>query len=300
MKLSDQELLDELKARFEANKKALEEQQQLMTQLQIVNHKLEKSEKVKSQFLSNIKNEINNPLASILGLSRNIFSFHNLSPERISSSAELIFSEAFNLDFQMSNIFMAAEIEAGEAFPNFMHVDIHQLLTHAVEGFAHLTKKKNIQIELINEDGVSTNEEFIFITDSEKLHRIIINLLSNAIEFGGNNGKVVIIVGKVDNQLKVAIQDFGVGIPEEQLPMIFDRFRQLDTGTTKTYGGHGLGLSIAKALVDILEAKIEVSSKMNEGSTFTVSIPQASEENMISDDFSSDGNEFFFDADETF
>ena len=271
-----------------------------MTQLQIVNHKLEKSEHVKSQFLSNIKNEINNPLASILGLSRNIFSFKNLSAEKIASSAELIFLEAFNLDFQMSNIFMAAEIEAGEAFPNFMHVDIHQLLRHAVDSFEHLTKKKNIEIELVNSLGTPTKDEFIFITDSEKIQRIIINLLSNAVEFSENDSKVVVSVSIENELLKIGVQDSGIGIEEDKLPYVFDRFRQLDTGTTKHHAGHGLGLSITKALVDILDAKIEVASEVNKGSCFTVYVPQASAEDFISDDFSSDGNEFFFDADESF
>ena len=82
--------------------------------------------------------------------------------------------------------------------------------------------------------------------------------------------------------------------------MIFDRFRQLQTGTTKTHGGHGLGLSIVKALLDILEAKIDVQSTFGEGSCFTVYVPHASADQQVSDDFSSDGNEFFFDADESF
>ncbi len=298
MKLSDKELLEELKDRFEFNKKALDEQKALMTQLQIVNDKLEKSEHVKSQFLSNIKNEINNPLASILGLSRNIFSFKNLSPEKIQSFAELIFLEAFNLDFQMSNIFMAAEIEAGEAYPNFMQVDIHQLLRHAIDSFGHLTKKKNIEIVLENTTGINTENELIFITDSEKIQKIVLNLLSNAIEFSDNDSKVIITTSIEGEQLKISIEDSGIGIEEEKLPYIFDRFRQLDAGTTKNHAGHGLGLSIIKALIDILEAKIEVQSEVGKGSCFTVYISQANVD--ISSDFSSDGNEFFFDADESF
>lgn len=297
MKLSDKELLDELKTRFERNAQTVEDQSRLMTQLQIVNHKLEKSEHVKSQFLSNIKNEVNNPLASILGLSRNIFSFKNLTPEKIASSAELIYMEAFNLDFQMANIFMAAEIEAGEAFPNYMHVDIHQLLQHAIDSFAHLTKKKNITIELQNKTEL---QELIFVTDSEKLQRIVQNLLSNAIEYSRGAEKVIIIISFENEHLKISFQDFGIGISSEQLPTVFDRFRQLETGTTKTHGGHGLGLSIVKALIDILNANIDVQSDLGEGSCFSVYIPKTDDSQIISDDFSSDGNEFFFDADESF
>lgn len=297
MKLSDKELLDELKTRFERNAQTVEDQSRLMTQLQIVNHKLEKSEHVKSQFLSNIKNEVNNPLASILGLSRNIFSFKNLTPEKIASSAELIYMEAFNLDFQMANIFMAAEIEAGEAFPNYMHVDIHQLLQHAIDSFAHLTKKKNISIELKNQTDL---EELIFVTDSEKLQRIVQNLLSNAIEYSRGAEKVLIIISFEDERLKISFEDFGIGISTEQLPTVFDRFKQLETGTTKTHGGHGLGLSIVKALIDILNANIDVQSDLGKGSCFSVYLSKTDDSQIISDDFSSDGNEFFFDADESF
>jgi signal transduction histidine kinase len=124
--------------------------------------------------------------------------------------------------------------------------------------------------------------------------------LSNAIEFSQNDSKVTIIIGIQDEQLKISIQDTGVGIEDEKLPHIFDRFRQLDTGTTKHHGGHGLGLSIVKALADILEATIDVQSEAGKGSCFTIYVPQTNAENFISDDFSSDGNEFFFDADESF
>ncbi len=292
-KLTDQELLNELKRRFDQNTVILAEQKSLITQLNEVNEKLLASEKLKSNFLSNIRNEINNPIAAVLELSKNITE-GNMEASSMQKFAKLIYSEAFDLDFQLRNIFLSAEIEAGEAPLSVISVNISSLLKNCLDSFKAKIDKKEIKASFINH----MKEDQIFKTDSEKLHLIFSNVIGNAVQFNENGGSVTVESWLEDNVLKVEISDSGIGISEENVTKIYDRFHQIEEGSTKTYGGHGLGLSITKALLEILNGSITVESTLGKGSKFTILVNQMEAAEGDDDTFSSDGNDFLFDQDE--
>ncbi|MDH5397675.1 MAG: HAMP domain-containing histidine kinase [Cyclobacteriaceae bacterium] len=293
MELTDEQLIKELNTRFENNHKLIEEQKDLMGQLEKMNEKLLISEKVQSMFLSNIRNEINNPLTSIMGLA-NELKEHHKDNEKFHKKADLIFTEGFLLEFQLSNIFIAAEMEAGETTPNIVNVDIDKLIDSTFESYRHLLDKKNMKYKY--QSNIPGGESFK--TDAEKFKTIICNLLMNAIEFSPQGSKVEIItLLNEDRLLEVKIIDEGVGIPEDSLQIIFDRFVQLDTGSTKMHLGHGIGLSVVKSLLEFMEGSIELSSKVNHGSAFTIHLPESHSADEM-DEFAEDGNEFlFFDED---
>lgn len=292
-KLTDEQLLTEIKRRLDENAAKLLEEKKLTSELNEVNEKLIASEKLKSNFLSNIRNEINNPIASILELSKNIAQ-GEISQEMMSSFAKLIYSEAFDLDFQLRNIFLSAEVEAGESPLMVISVKIQHLLGNIIQQFSHRIEKKGITVEWSN----SIDENQIFKTDSEKLHLIISNLIANAIQFNHENGSIKIESEIIDNVLNIKVSDSGIGINQDEQDKIYDRFYQIESGSIKTYGGHGLGLSITKALVDILEGKISLKSQLGEGSEFLIQLPNLESETADDDTFSSDGNDFLFDNDE--
>ena len=124
------------------------------------------------------------------------------------------------------------------------------------------------------EHGFGKN--FYFKTDSEKLKLILSNLINNALKYSYKDSKVIIQVWLDDEDvLKIAVQDYGTGISEKNQKTIFERFKRLDTGINSINRGHGLGLSITKALLDVLSGDIEISSQKGEGSTFTISVPEA-------------------------
>lgn len=291
--LTDEQLLSEIKRRLDENAAKLLEEKKLTAELNEVNEKLLVSEKLKSNFLSNIRNEINNPIASILELSKNIEQ-GSVSEEMMKSFAKLIYSEAFDLDFQLRNIFLSAEVEAGESPLMVISVQINNLLGSIIQQFQHRIEKKNISFEWIN----SIEEHQVFKTDSEKLHLIIANILANAIQFNDEGGSVKIESYIDENRLHIKVIDSGIGISQEEQDKIYDRFYQIESGSTKTYGGHGLGLSITKALIDILEGKISLKSQLSKGSEFLIELPNLESEGMDDDTFSSDGNDFLFDNDE--
>lgn len=291
--LTDEQLIEELKNRFQENKRLLEQQTKLSDKLRVVNKKLEESESLKSHFLSNIKNEINNPLTSILGLAMSIHR-PDIAPEKVMHTSSLIYAEAFSLDFQLKNIFAAAEIEAGEFLLGHMKVDVASLVEGVSSSYDHILKKKGIKLKL----NSSIDEDFTFTTDSEKLQIVISNILNNAIEYSENESEITISYGVENEFLVVSVEDQGIGIPQEKQKEIYDRFKQLETGTTKSHGGHGLGLSITTAVMQLLNGEIQLESEEGKGSKFTVLVPEGAAND--DDDFSSDGNEFLFNADETF
>ena len=292
-RLTDTELLTELKLRFEESDTMLKEERKLIAELNAVNDKLLASEYLKSNFLSNIRNEINNPIASILELAKNIYE-GKMDCDAMQKFGSLIFSEAFDLDFQLRNIFLSAEIEAGESPLSVISVDIISLIKTVIGSFDNKILKKAIHFTHTN----TIQENTIFKTDTEKLHLILSNLLANAIQFNSQGGSIQIDSSIENNQLIVVISDSGIGISENQQEKIYDRFLQLEEGSTKTYGGHGLGLSITKALLEIIEGTISLESKLGQGTTFTIRINELGTSQGNDDTFSSDGNDFLFDQDE--
>ena len=291
MNITDEELIEELSNRFAQSRKAFSDLSVVNDKLLEMNERLKHSESLKSNFLSNIRNEINNPLNAIMGLAGQL-AIIGVGNEEITSISSLIGAEANHLDFQLRNIFMAAELEAGEVNPRCVKVHIASALRELVDSFLHTAAKKSVSLVLnipaVEDDGIA-------VLDFEKFQIIVSNLLSNAIEYSIDGGIVAVqfSVGG-DGSVHISVQDHGVGIAPEDQQRIFDRFVQLETGTTRSHLGHGLGLSITKTLVDLLQGSIRLSSSPGEGTLFTVTIPPCS----ILDDkdsFSESGNMFLFD-----
>lgn len=290
MNISDEELIRELSNRFAQSRKAFSDLSVVNSKLIEMNERLKASESLKSNFLSNIRNEINNPLNSIMGLAGQLATIDTGNGE-ISSLSSFIIAEASHLDFQLRNIFIAAELEAGVISPRCVKVHIASVLRDLVDSFLHSAAKRNVSLILIPSIDEDTR---IAVIDFEKFQIIISNLLANAIEYSFDGGTVEVsftVCG--DGCLQIFVQDHGVGIALADQPRIFDRFLQMDTGTTRSHLGHGLGLSITKALIDLVQGDISLISSPGEGTLFTVNFPPCS----ILDDedsFSEAGNMFLF------
>lgn len=291
MNVTDEELILELTNRFAQSRKAFSDLTVVNRKLLEMNEKLERSESLKSNFLSNIRNEINNPLNAIIGLAGQLATI-GAGNEEIASLSSLIGAEASHLDFQLRNIFMAAELEAGEVSPRCVKVHVAAALRELVDSFQHTAAKKNVSI---NFAPTAVEGAHIAAIDLEKFQLILSNLLANAIEYSLDGGAVEVSfsVGG-DGVFNISVQDHGVGIAAEDQQRIFDRFVQLDTGSTRSHLGHGLGLSITKALVELMQGSISLKSAPGEGTLITVTLPPCS----ILDDedsFSEAGNLFLFD-----
>lgn len=292
-RIDDETFIAELKRRLEESRIAVSDLMAVTRNLEAVNEKLRRSEALKSDFLSNIRNEINNPLTSILGLARQIVD-GKTDAATSREMAAAIFGEAFDLHFQLRNIIVAAELEAGDATVSPARVDIAALIRSQIKAFGHKIEEKRLTAEFTCAD-CDGGGSLIFTTDPAKLQMVLANLLANAIEFNLEGKRVFLRASSGDGRLQISIADEGIGIPEKDRKKVFDRFVQLDAGVRKRHHGHGLGLSIANALVQMLGGSITLASEQGKGCVFTATIT-ALETGQHVDVSSGDGNEFIFEG----
>jgi CheY-like chemotaxis protein len=166
-----------------------------------------------------------------------------------------------------------AKIEAGRLKIHREHFDIAELAQRAFQEMQALAQQKGLEYRL------NIPEELpLAMSDPLRIRQVMINLLSNAIKFTQRGRIEVELLPWSDQEFRFIVRDTGIGIEEEAVGIIFERFRQIDGKLTRIAGGTGLGLSIVKQIVTLLGGKIEVSTKLNEGSTFTVTLPLVTKE----------------------
>ena len=292
MYMKDEALIDELKKRLDDKNKALVDLRSATKNLEQVNKKLQESEKLKSDFLSNIRNEINNPLTVMVALSAELGSMKSCEEKKFKGLAAMLHKEALILDFQMRNILTAAELEAGESYLHITKVNVQSVIDDCVNSFRPFIDENGLKIKRVGPSPMWAN------TDSEKLYSILSNIINNAIIFNKEGGLIEITVGESEGVFTCSIRDEGIGIAKGDQKVIFDSFKQLDMGMRKKYRGHGIGLSVVMAAINLLEGSISVKSAPDKGSTFTLEIPVRSEEE--TEGVSTEGMEFFTDDEQEF
>src|SRR6185436_4022256 len=150
-------------------------------------------------------------------------------------------------------------------------IDLRDLLRNVIESMVPATAAKRIELQF------SAAPDAIVMGDVHRLEQVFFNLLGNAVKFTDEGGQIEVAVRCRDGQVDASVTDTGVGIEPDFLPHVFDRFRQADSTTTRVHGGVGLGLSIARQLVEAHQGTITVESDgKNQGSTFIVRLPAAS------------------------
>ncbi|MBN2161691.1 MAG: HAMP domain-containing histidine kinase [Pontiellaceae bacterium] len=284
--LNDQELIQLLQQHFER----VSGIHQVMDELKESNRKLMESEALKSRFLSNIRNEINNPLAAVLGVAANMA--NTADPDALKTQAALISREAHNLSFQLENIFSAAELEAGELIPTSHKVSVISIIQQVLDDFESLISEKELEVELSTSPNI---EEKTVFSDERMLRTVFANLIHNAINFSNRTQPIYIRIEQDNRCLLFSVRDHGIGIAPQDQSLIFDRFRQLDEGRCKAHQGHGLGLSVTQAILEQMGGRIEIESKPGEGTCFSITIPYAAE----GEDLGPEGNELLFMEEDT-
>jgi len=287
---TDEALLEALAQRLSERHEALEDAHKLLNELRALNLKLEAAEQLKGRFLSNIRNEINNPLTALRGFAAAIASNPELAREQVTEMAAAMHREASDLSFQMENIFVAADFEAGSVAPDVTHVQVNRLIAETIDDVRLFAEGKGIEIT------TCIAEEHIVITDAAKLGQLLANLLRNAIEFARK--KVRVSLSRPAEMLVLDVEDDGPGIPAQESERVFDRFVQLSEGSTKSHPGHGLGLSVARACADLIGGAIEVVEGPGVGAHFRVQFP--ADEVAAGGESAEASNEFLFDVLETF
>ena len=271
LRVQQEELLQS-NQELEERTSLLEEKNQMIQErnrdIQLKAEQLEQSTKYKSEFLANMSHELRTPLNSILLLSKLMSENNDLDKEYI-EYAEVIQSSGQGLLGLIDEILDLSKIEAGKMKLEFSDVNIGEVATDMRSLFNPLAKNKQLQLLFeVNEDVKTLN------TDKMRLEQVLKNLLSNAIKFT-QEGEVRLSISKDERGRNILfkVTDTGIGIPENKQSLIFEAFQQADGSTRRKYGGTGLGLSISRELAKLLGGEIELTSKENIGSEFTLSLP---------------------------
>ena len=231
---------------------------------------LEISSKYKSEFLANMSHELRTPLNSLLILSKDLSENNNKNLDNIQiESAEIIYKSGLDLLVLINEVLDLSKIEAGKMSINIERVSLKNFADELIRDFKHNAEQKGLKlnVKLDKELPVSIR------TDSQRLNQILKNLLSNAIKFTEKGSVSLSIDRYKEGKVIISVTDTGIGIQEDKQSAIFEAFQQADGGTSRKYGGTGLGLSISRELAKLLSAEIKLSSKINEGSTFSLIIP---------------------------
>ncbi len=230
--------------------------------------------KLKSQFLSNVSHELRTPLASIIGFAELLREASSTEGGRMHRFAENIMSSGRMLLGLINDLLDLAKIEAGKLELHPTTIDMRALAQNLIDFIRPLADKKSLQLVADLPEDVPT-----ISSDPGRIQQILYNLLSNAVKFTPEGGLVELRLGKHDDEhVFVRVRDTGIGIPEADLPRVFEKFRQLDGSMTREHSGTGLGLAISKELVTLLAGRIEVASEVDKGSAFTVILPIAAPE----------------------
>jgi signal transduction histidine kinase len=239
------------------------------TQLEKELNRIKEKNKFKTEFLSNVAYDIKKPINKIFETNNNLIENKGkYNSENINNHTRLVKQNCYRLIRLLSNVEYVSRIDNGTCTLELRKCDIVKLVENIVKISKTYTDKKGIDISFKSE----VNKKILSL-DIDKVEKIILNILSNAIKFTDTGGKIDINLYMHNEQVCISIKDTGIGIPKDKTEVIFENFEQLDTTLSRGCEGTGMGLSVVKKLANLNNIKINVESELNKGSEFIITLP---------------------------
>jgi signal transduction histidine kinase len=228
----------------------------------------EESNRLKDEFLATVSHELRTPLTAILGWAR-LLESGGLDSQVTQQAIDTIWRNAKAQAQIVDDILDVSRIITGNLYMDLHPTEVVPVVRNAINVVRPTADAKGIRIEAQIDNLPAT-----VAGDANRLQQVIWNLLSNAVKFTNNGGRVLVKVSQANAAVEISVTDTGQGIAREFLPYVFDRFSQADSTTTRHHGGLGLGLAIARHLVEIHGGTIRAQSRgAGEGATFTITLP---------------------------
>lgn len=225
---------------------------------------LKKYENLQREFLADASHELKTPITAIKGATEILLNGENHTKETLRDFLDIIQNENQRMEKIVQDILLLSRLENDKRSLRMKELDLKQLINQVIEilEIRFLSKKQKLHVDI--------EENLLILGNYDKLKHVFLNLLTNSINYTDENKVISIKAYQNDNQVIVSIKDEGIGIDKKDLPHIFERFYRVDKARDRETGGTGLGLAIVKSTLDIHQAKIEVKSKLNEGSEFII------------------------------
>lgn len=229
------------------------------------------TDKLRKDFLANVSHELRTPISLMQGYSEAIVDDIAASNEEKRELAQIIYDESLRMSRLVNELLDLARMEAGHIQLNLEKVEIGDYVNRVAKKFRTVAADQNIHLDL----SLNNQTELVFL-DPDRMEQVLTNLIDNAIRHSASGDSITITLDELSNEFIIYVKDEGSGIPEEDVPFIFERFYKSDKARTrkKEVKGTGLGLSIAKHIVEAHKGRISVQSHENEGTKFTITLPK--------------------------
>jgi PAS domain S-box-containing protein len=249
-------------------KQAEAEREKLLQQEQTAREAAETANRIKDEFLAVLSHELRSPLNPILGWSK-LLQQNKLSPAKTASALASIERNALLQSQLIDDLLDISRILSGKLRLNRMSVELNMVISAALETVRLAAEAKSLQIQTTFSPGIG-----MVMGDSGRLQQVVWNLLSNAVKFTPQGGQISVRLTQTGTYAQIEVTDTGKGINPEFLPYVFEHFRQEDGAITRKFGGLGLGLAIARQIVELHGGRIWVESRgEGQGASFTVELP---------------------------
>ncbi len=232
------------------------------------NKRLSELDKLKSNFFANVSHELRTPLTLILGPVQDLMHRDQLDSKHVKAMLSLINNNALRLLKLVNDILDVVRLEEGKSYLKREVIDVNSCVKGIVNSFEHTAKNKRIDLS-----SELSGEALTIYVDKDALEKIIINILANAVKFTNEGGQIFLRTYLKDENAVIEVEDTGIGIKEDEIAFVFDRFRQADGSSTRKHQGTGLGLALVKELVDAQDGEVHVYSNLGEGTVMLVNFP---------------------------
>ncbi|KAB7668016.1 two-component system histidine kinase PnpS [Bacillus sp. B1-b2] len=228
---------------------------------------LKKLEQIRKDFVANVSHELKTPITSIKGFSETLLDGAMENQHTLEEFLRIILKESDRMQTLVQDLLDLSKLEQHHFSLNKEKFNIIEVLNKATKMLEGKAESKNIELNFYQENDIIPIEG-----DRSRLTQVFLNLISNAVSYTPNNGKVNVSVIEKKKKIDILIKDTGIGIEQAEIPRIFERFYRVDKARSRNSGGTGLGLAIVKHLIEIHKGIIKVDSKVGEGTTFTITL----------------------------